>query len=187
MYRPQLASWASCLWSLAVSPKSCVTSGKLSPCDSVFSSTKWEWTQPPILQGSGGTPPVNYSAWYRKSMVCTGHYTKWVTQCIRGVLKFKLCYKSNKKILKNNSLQMPKLQKRYDLVLVLEWCVTAFYGMLCGSWASPWSQEDFRCHCFYPIFPSGIWYIFAKSLKCLMQSFPSLRATAWMITTKMSQ
>ena len=45
---------------------------------------------------------------------------------------------------------------RYDLVLVLEWCVTAFYGMLCGSWASPWSQEDFRCHCFYPIFPSGI-------------------------------
>lgn len=41
-------------------------------------------------------------------------------------------------------------------VLVLEWCVSAFYGMLCWSWASPWSHEDFRCHCVYPIFPSGI-------------------------------
>lgn len=109
-YRPRLASWATCLWSLVVSPKSCVTSGKLSPCDSVFSSVKREWTQPPILQGYGGTPPVNRDAWYRRAQCALAATTKWVTQYIRGVLKFKLCYKATRKFWKTTVYKSPNFR-----------------------------------------------------------------------------
>lgn len=51
VYRPQLASWASCLWSLAVSARNCVTSGKLSPV-----------TQSSPLRSGSGHNPLSYRA-----------------------------------------------------------------------------------------------------------------------------